>query len=239
MDSNPVYKALSYTWGDPQDTLPITLNGHRFKVTRNLKKALECLRSLNMQTPIWIDAICINQIDMDERMHQVQLMRYIYEKPIEVIVYLGEPYAPPPTAPGQADVSEPWDLSLFKWAGDQSDIPKINEILKYAEKYADTFPNLPDRRASNPLMLAMCFMRLLAGDVHLTDISLVANVNLRNMCITAFHSLVEAPWVRMIASRYYPKVLAPIKRNERDDQTTILQDSTETQDLADKIYQTL
>src|ERR1700722_6926641 len=47
LDTRPVYKALSYTWGDPNDTVPITLNGHRFAVTRNLKKALQSLRSLD------------------------------------------------------------------------------------------------------------------------------------------------------------------------------------------------
>jgi hypothetical protein len=37
LDTRPVYKALSYTWGNPDDTVPITLNGKRFAVTRNLK----------------------------------------------------------------------------------------------------------------------------------------------------------------------------------------------------------
>ncbi|KAF2472960.1 HET-domain-containing protein, partial [Lindgomyces ingoldianus] len=89
LDAKPVYRALSYTWGDPKDTLPITLNGHRFEVTRNLKRALQRLRTLGTEVSIWIDAICINQVDMDERMHQVQLMRVIYQNPEEVIVYLG------------------------------------------------------------------------------------------------------------------------------------------------------
>ncbi|KAF2786516.1 HET-domain-containing protein, partial [Melanomma pulvis-pyrius CBS 109.77] len=163
LDTNPTYKALSYTWGDPQDTLPILVNGHRVNVTRNLKRALQRLRSLDTPTPIWIDAICINQVDMDERMHQVQLMRDIYEKPDEVVVYLGEPYS-------------------------------INEVLKYARAYADTYPDLPDGRPENHLVLAMCLMRLLAGDVHLEEIPLLGNVNIQRACIAAFQGLILQPW---------------------------------------------
>lgn len=91
LGDKPEYRALSYTWGDAQDTLPIILNRHRFQATRNLKAALRRLRELDTGTPIWIDAICINQQDLEERTHQVQLMRDIYQSTAEVVVYLGEP----------------------------------------------------------------------------------------------------------------------------------------------------
>ncbi|KAF2817135.1 uncharacterized protein BDZ99DRAFT_357693, partial [Mytilinidion resinicola] len=58
LDENPKYKALSYTWGNPNDTVPITLNDQRFDITRNLKKALQSLRTLDTDTPYWVDAIC-------------------------------------------------------------------------------------------------------------------------------------------------------------------------------------
>jgi hypothetical protein len=38
------YNALSYTWGDPKDLVPIHVNGHQFLVRRNLKSALRHLR---------------------------------------------------------------------------------------------------------------------------------------------------------------------------------------------------
>jgi hypothetical protein len=37
-------RALSYTWGDPEATIRITLNGKRFFVTHNLESALRRLR---------------------------------------------------------------------------------------------------------------------------------------------------------------------------------------------------
>jgi len=195
LDSSPSYTALSYTWGNPKDTLPITLNGHRFDVTRNLKRALQRLRTIDTNTTYWIDAICINQVDMDERMHQVQLMRYIFESPKEVVVYLGEPAATRQTLAKQNKEEGDWDSTLFTWTGDQSDIARIQSILQYAQAYADTYPDLPDHRTSNTLMLAMCFIRMLAGDVHLRDIPILGNINMLNLCMMAFRNLTAQPWV--------------------------------------------
>ncbi|KAK4109286.1 hypothetical protein N656DRAFT_716317, partial [Canariomyces notabilis] len=38
---------------------------------------------------IWVDAICINQEDLDERQHQVQLMDWIYSTANYTVVWLG------------------------------------------------------------------------------------------------------------------------------------------------------
>ena len=47
-------------------------------ITRNLYRALKQLRCNNQSRVFWIDAICVNQQDMDERGHQVQRMADIY-----------------------------------------------------------------------------------------------------------------------------------------------------------------
>jgi hypothetical protein len=39
---------------------------------------------------LWIDAICINQADLDERKQQVQLMRDVYSGASRVVVWLRE-----------------------------------------------------------------------------------------------------------------------------------------------------
>jgi hypothetical protein len=38
------YEALSYVWGNPNVTRPITLNGHTFELTTNLDAAIKHLR---------------------------------------------------------------------------------------------------------------------------------------------------------------------------------------------------
>src|SRR2546429_478553 len=65
--SIPKYEALSYTWGEEADTQTIELNHRRFSVRKNLYDALYHLRNDKKERVIWVDAICINQNDNDER----------------------------------------------------------------------------------------------------------------------------------------------------------------------------
>jgi hypothetical protein len=194
LDTRPVYKTLSYTWGDASDTVSIILGGHRFPVTRNLKKALQRLRSLDTETPIWIDAICINQADTVERTQQVELMRTIYESSSEAIVFLGD------ALPVVGD--EFWDDRCFSWHADESDVPQINSIMSFAEAYSETYPQKADPRSANPFVLSFCLMRLLAGDVHPAEIPLLKNPNLRSLCLNGLGQLVAQPWVRKLCSRH-------------------------------------
>ena len=90
LDSSPVYQTLSYFWGDPKDSKPILLEDCVFDVTSNLYDALRRLRRANSIRVIWIDAICINQMDNDEKAQQVMLMKSIYSKCREVIMWLGD-----------------------------------------------------------------------------------------------------------------------------------------------------
>ncbi|KAH6684026.1 heterokaryon incompatibility protein-domain-containing protein [Halenospora varia] len=86
---NAPYDALSYMWGTPKDAKTIHLNDNdSFKVTPNLSAALHALRLLDKPRAIWIDAICINQNDLQERSDQVQLMRKIYQQAATVYVWL-------------------------------------------------------------------------------------------------------------------------------------------------------
>ncbi|KAE8445975.1 hypothetical protein EG329_012614 [Mollisiaceae sp. DMI_Dod_QoI] len=85
----PKYEALSYAWGRPNAVRNIELNGTRVQVRMNLWSALVHLRSDTEGRALWIDAICINQTDLEERNEQVQLMAYIYSRAKKVLVWLG------------------------------------------------------------------------------------------------------------------------------------------------------
>ena len=62
LDEIPSFEALSYTWGSPQPTYNITINGHRiFPMRRNLRKALDDLRQPDKSLVLWKNAIYINQ----------------------------------------------------------------------------------------------------------------------------------------------------------------------------------
>ena len=91
LDEAPLYEALSYVWGDPNCTSSISLNGTVIQVTLGLERALRHLRhSRHEALVVWIDAICIDQRNIEERSSQIQLMGSIYRQARRVLVWLGE-----------------------------------------------------------------------------------------------------------------------------------------------------
>jgi hypothetical protein len=52
--------------------------------------ALRCLRRAEEELTIWVDAHCINQQDIVEKGHQIQMMGDIYNRVKEVIVWLAD-----------------------------------------------------------------------------------------------------------------------------------------------------
>jgi hypothetical protein len=83
------YEALSYVWGVTVVPYKISIDQRPFYVTHNLHAALKELRSPDHDRLLWIDAICINQADHDEKSSQVQIMRDIYANALKTIVWLG------------------------------------------------------------------------------------------------------------------------------------------------------
>ncbi|PPQ91384.1 hypothetical protein CVT25_004151 [Psilocybe cyanescens] len=111
---DPSYTALSYTWGSPirrsaslwtfrgiiqylrdraeqtrSHPPTIVIDGHRVSITPNLESALQHLRHPSLPLVIWVDAVCINQGDNEEKEHQVNLMRKIYTQAKTTFVWLG------------------------------------------------------------------------------------------------------------------------------------------------------
>lgn len=83
------YTALSYVWGSVNNPAYITIDGsEKFKVTRNLFNALKCLREPDQTISLWVDAICINQNDPEEKKVQIGLMRRVYKQAKKVIAYV-------------------------------------------------------------------------------------------------------------------------------------------------------
>lgn len=92
LDEAIEYDALSYVWGPVEDEhSQLSVDGYPFTITMNLYVALQCLRRTDEPLTMWIDAICINQSDTNERSAQVRLMRNIYEGARQVVSWLGLP----------------------------------------------------------------------------------------------------------------------------------------------------
>lgn len=88
------YFALSYVWGSTTDRKRITCNGHVTEITTNLHSLLLEYRRRgvdgnDLETPLWVDALCICQTDDEERTTQVRMMQNIYKQAEAVIIWLG------------------------------------------------------------------------------------------------------------------------------------------------------
>ncbi|VUC29536.1 unnamed protein product [Clonostachys rosea] len=89
VESAPPFEALSYTWGAPGPTGYIWIDGNPLPLGANLENALASLRLRNEVRCLWIDALCIDQSNMEERSRQVQYMRLVYQHCSRVVVWLG------------------------------------------------------------------------------------------------------------------------------------------------------
>ena len=108
--SSKPYEALSYYWGTDQPNCEIKIQDIRkakgkgtfkniaksmgfetFYIRSNLDAALRHFRQpdADAHVSLWVDALCINQDDKEEKTHQVQKMSQIYRTANHVLVWLG------------------------------------------------------------------------------------------------------------------------------------------------------
>jgi hypothetical protein len=92
----PPYHALSYTWASEETGLVkpwvIQIGDRQLSVLDSLQPFLQTLRAKNMLLDgrwWWIDSLCIDQTNLEERGQQVQLMKQIYRRADQVVVWLG------------------------------------------------------------------------------------------------------------------------------------------------------
>ena len=110
LDKNNGFKAISYTWGKEALSQCIWVNSKPFWVRPNLWKLLLDLRYEVDSRTVWIDAIAINQMSIDERNAQVRLMWEIYSKAIGVIIWLNNEISSPVQPPESTTEDEPAPL---------------------------------------------------------------------------------------------------------------------------------
>lgn len=89
LHERPKFSALSYVWGAATDRRVILVQNSAVLVTKNLYDALMALRRPKEDLVIWVDALCINQSDDEEKSWQVGLMADIYRQASKVVAWLG------------------------------------------------------------------------------------------------------------------------------------------------------
>jgi hypothetical protein len=98
------YRALSYHWGSPNPKSTIHIHGRKFYVQKNLYEFLEHAARMKAKGiggwttgKYWIDALCIDQKDSEEKSVQLKHIRKTYRQASETIMWLG------PGGPGITD----------------------------------------------------------------------------------------------------------------------------------------
>ncbi|RYC94657.1 hypothetical protein BFJ63_vAg2530 [Fusarium oxysporum f. sp. narcissi] len=103
--SAPAFVSVSHVWGDKKadramslesgcgvKNLQISLNLESFLVNMlcHTPETLPQIWEVNERLPMWIDMICIDQLDNNEKALQIPLMRDIYSKARSVVVWIHE-----------------------------------------------------------------------------------------------------------------------------------------------------
>jgi hypothetical protein len=136
------FASLSYVWGDESLRQDIILNGEIVSITANLADALRTFTADEVFTgryKLWVDAICINQVDDGERSHQVQKMREIYGGAWTVISWIGGSHQG-----ASIHLAFPFLRTLASLEGDKRDLRDLQEPLKDTYLYA--LHNLMEQR---------------------------------------------------------------------------------------------
>ena len=90
-DSCPEYETLSYVWGKKPASYNILVNDESFMITDTLHDALHGLHDPEQSRFLWIDQLTINQSDDREKTQQVAMMRDIYKRASQTVVWLAAP----------------------------------------------------------------------------------------------------------------------------------------------------
>jgi hypothetical protein len=84
------YTAISYAWENPAPVSRIRFpDGRSLSLSQTLSGLFDSLRKRHDAFIVWIDALCINQKDLDERASQVRLMGKVYSSAEQVLLWLG------------------------------------------------------------------------------------------------------------------------------------------------------
>ncbi|KAK4961454.1 hypothetical protein LTR10_001944 [Elasticomyces elasticus] len=126
LDEAPDYSAVSYCWGTQLPTASLTVfpqvhEWYQIGITPSLNSILRRIGEVCPARWLWVDALCINQANEEEKSHQVSLMKSIYERAGSVYVWLGgtdlegvDLHERPSLHPQEASCEDSWgDNDIF------------------------------------------------------------------------------------------------------------------------------
>ena len=139
LGNGDIYYALSYAWGPPKFTHKIHSAEGFIDVTENLWEALRRYREVDNIKTLWVDAVCIDQANNQERSQQILLMRRIYSESKRVLIWLS--LESPSILPAFEFIKRIVDLAFKEGRNDLDGLH--NEIRPLqTDEYQDAVTNL-------------------------------------------------------------------------------------------------
>lgn len=83
------FETVSYCWGDTEESSIILVDNAPLNIPTSAEQALRRFRDTEAVRTLWIDSVCINQNDLEERAQQVELMSRIYSSGTRNLIWLG------------------------------------------------------------------------------------------------------------------------------------------------------
>jgi hypothetical protein len=236
--AKPVYHALSYRWGTTDKIRPyfILLNSRVWRVTPNLFHALKALQDEHTPRDLWVDALCINQFDDEEKTQQVKLMAEIYKNSAETQIWLNE-------TPAGGPVAGP-TMEHVTFSGDENDNSIIDRFVREHIDFGQdvngesealshmgescgccrdqpVFESLKDEH----YLGALCLLSQLSADKHLHELpylrsseDAVRHCSAWPSILLAVNSIVLSPWFERVwviqEAVFSPKSVVHIRRFE-------------------------
>jgi len=206
------YKALSYAWDNDHShpRLVMVCNGQNLEIPSNLYLALRRIRHSESPLALWVDTLCINQADNNERSHQVGMMREIYENSEEVVIWLGEKDAVHEVEAQKLD--QVGTLAFYnmgqrriEWCSEENndDSLKVRCYTKVFENsknltfsLADMFGEDTFGEGSVDIFGAFCLIYQLAKGVRPEDIAFFRHMTWAGGVARALWAIMDLPWVR-------------------------------------------
>ncbi|KAH9877994.1 hypothetical protein J1614_003211 [Plenodomus biglobosus] len=99
LQEEPDYTSLSYCWGTPEGTISVACVDDQGQQTKLLitatlhsflRQVMTEIDNSSTRLALWVDALCINQADLEEKNSQIAMMHEIYQRARHVIVWLGD-----------------------------------------------------------------------------------------------------------------------------------------------------
>ncbi|KAI6871943.1 hypothetical protein KC338_g2355 [Hortaea werneckii] len=83
-EPKPNYETISYAWGTSKERKTIVVDDFSLEVPVSAERAIRRMRLRDQSRVLWIDAICVNQADTNEKNHQVGI------NTLQGLIWLGE-----------------------------------------------------------------------------------------------------------------------------------------------------